>query len=861
MIVNTLLTDPQNLPTAAPPAQFCLHKLIEAQVKRTPEGTAIVFEEDTLSYRELNAHANQLADRLSARGVGPEVCVGVCLERSLELAVTVLGVLKAGGVIVPLDPEAPLDRQQLLLGETSTEVVVTQTKWLNRLPQLRVDCLCLDMLEEIPEFPDHVHEAARVTPDNLCAIFFTSGSTGTPKGVMVPHRVSSRMLWAQASAIPLAASDRRLLTSSLVFASFLGEFCSPLFVGGAVVFARPNGYQDIDYLVETIATHQITVVGFVPSILRLLLQRLADRGADACRSLRHIFSHGEALPPELQALLAARFDAGVHKFYGLTEAPAATYWNCKGSEDAARTTIGQPTDMEVYLLDHNLDLVPNGTAGEIYVGGPGMARGYLGRPDLTAERFLPNPFAREPGARLFRTGDLGRWLPEGVIEFLGRIDDQVKIRGIRVELGEIEAALYQEPSVSQAVVCVRPFGSGDQRLVAYVVPHSSGSASTVSALRHSLQQKLPAHLIPSAFVILDEFPLLPNGKVDRKALPAPESAATDIKSSARRPTDPLECELAEIWESLLDVRPVGRDANFFDLGGHSLLVLNLLGQIEKTFGTKLPITALTQALTLSELATFLRERLYSAAPLTPTGQTDAQPSLFCIDFRLSLADVLGKDLPMYELATDSQDVLSHSRIETLAASYVRNVRDLQPEGPYFLSGFGSSGILAFEMAQQLIAAGQQVPFLGILQTRLFPHPAWFVLKRLLHHGKTLARLKPASWGRFLRGRLQAAQNHIALQTPRAADNAPSTPRADEITRLQAHYRPRPYPGPITLFLTNENPRESNQEMRSAWRKLAAKLEVVDVPGYDCTMFDKPNVYALGEQMKARIQAAAGTAVL
>ncbi len=716
------LNGDRGVPSSRPTGHFLFHSLIEDQAERTPDATAVVFESETLSYHDLNRRANQLARRLKALGIGPEVMVAVCMQRSLELAIAVLAVLKAGGVLVPLDPDAPIERLRLLLDETEPAAILAQKATADRLPMCCNIVIFVDDEPNSPAQEDSENPRTEMTAENLCAVFFTSGSTGAPKGVLVPHRVSSRVVWSQNHAISFGTSVRRLLTSSLRYASFRGELCSPLIAGAAVVFASPGGYHDIDYLLQVIEQQRITVVSFVPSVLRLILQRIEAEVAIKCQSLRHIFSHGEALPPELQQLLVTHLAADLHKFYGLTEAPGVTYWNCRNGEDSQTTTIGRPTDMQVHLLDRNREKVPIGVPGEIYVGGPGLARGYLGRPDLTAERFVPNPFSDEPGSRLFRTGDVGRWLPEGAIEFLGRVDHQVKIRGMRVELGEIEAALCEQPYVREAVVVMREDRPGDQRLAAYVVPQSAETKPDAVALRRGLQAKLPGHMIPSTFVLLHRLPLTLNGKLDRKALPAPVDSGLPAGGTLQPPRDTVELQLAAVWEEVLAVRSVGVTDNFFELGGHSLLILRLFSRIETMFGVRLPITALLHAPTIERLAALLRRPESASTTQPQNGDRTSKRPLFCVDFRWNVTQHLGSDFTIYELATELNDVFSHSRIESLAAEYVQKVRDLQPEGPYLLGGYGASGIVAYEMARQLTSQGARVAFLAILHTRLLPHP-------------------------------------------------------------------------------------------------------------------------------------------
>jgi amino acid adenylation domain-containing protein len=570
-----------------------LHDFIAGQVERSPGAVAVVYEGQCLTYRELDRRANRLAHRLIAAGCGPDVPVGILMERSLEMMVGLLATLKAGGAYLPLDPELP--RERLGWMAAGVPLVLAQEHLLDRLPGGEARVFPLP-----PGAPGEPGERADTPVDqageeSLAYILYTSGSTGRPKGVMISHRgIVNRLFWMQ-EAYGLTPADRVLQKTPFSFDVSVWELFWPLICGARLVFAQPGGHRDSAYLRDLIEREEITVLHFVPSMLQVFLE---ERELCRCSCLRRVVCSGEALPPELRERCLERLPAQLENLYGPTEASVdVTRWVC--AEARRVVPIGRPiANIRIHLLDRDLRLVPVGVPGELYIAGVGLARGYRDCPDLTAERFLPDPLASEPGERLYRTGDLARYLPDGAIEYLGRIDQQVKINGFRIELGEIEACLMEHPAVREAVVTVHK-GNGDPRLVGYVVA-AGGPPPDPAALRRFLRERQPEPMVPASLVVLPCLPLSANGKVDRRALPDPEGSVTGSLYAA--PRTPLEAALARVWADLLKAPRVGVADNFFDLGGDSIKAVRLVGRANAELGLSLRVQDLFRYPTIEALS-------------------------------------------------------------------------------------------------------------------------------------------------------------------------------------------------------------------------------------------------------------------
>ncbi|HEX8695859.1 MAG TPA: amino acid adenylation domain-containing protein, partial [Longimicrobium sp.] len=568
-----------NATGAAYPDQACVYELFEAQAERTPDAVALTFDGRSLTYRELNARANRLAHYLRGLGVGPDARVGLCVERGPEMLAAVLGVLKAGGAYVPLDPSHPEERLRHVLRDSRPAALLTESPFAARFGGLGVPVLALDRDASWARHPETNPERGGLTPRHLAYVIYTSGSTGRPKGVMVEHRGVCNLLWSMRGTVGMGAADRLLAVTTLAFDISVLELFLPLLSGARVEILDRTAASDPALLERAISAAPGTVLQATPATWRLLL----DGGWTGDPGLRALCG-GEALPADLAARLSERVGA-LWNVYGPTETTIWSSLQPVGADSPGRrgrAGIGSPVaNTRIYVLDGAGEPVPAGVVGELYIGGAGVARGYLGRPGLTAERFVADPFGADPGGRLYRTGDLGRRLPDGTLEFVGRNDAQVKVRGFRIEPGEVEARLAEHPAVREAVVAAREDAPGDRRLAAYWVGEGSADAG---ALRAHLRERLPEYMVPAAFVRLERLPLTPNGKVDRAALPAPEADAGARAYEA--PASATEAALAEIWAEVLGMERVGRRDHFFDLGGHSLLAVQVVSRVRQALGVE-----------------------------------------------------------------------------------------------------------------------------------------------------------------------------------------------------------------------------------------------------------------------------------
>ena len=868
------------------PRDKCIHELFEAQVERTPDTVAVAFGKQSVTYEELNHRANRLAHYLKKYSVGPDVLVGICLDRSIEMIVGMVAVLKAGGAYLPIEATYPRERLTFMLADSGTPVLLTQQRLVAGLPK-PANALCLDSDWELIARESRRNLPRVGTPENLAYVIYTSGSTGSPKGVAVPHRAVNRLV-LNTNYIQLSSDDRVAQVSTASFDAATFEIWGALLNGATLVgitrdvtlspkdFARELREQNISAMFLTAA----------------LFNQLAAEVPDAFATVRTMMFGGEAGDPKSVALvLQNRPPQRLVNGYGPTENTtfSACYEVRSMAEDAHTVPIGRPiSNSQCYILDAQMNPMPVGVPGELHVGGDGLARGYWNRPQLTEQKFIPNPF-RE-GELIYKTGDLARWLPDGNIEFLGRLDEQVKIRGFRVELGEIECVLSRHPAVRECVASMRKDQTGRDRLVAYYVC-SGKRAPSFDDLHRFLKERLPEHMVPATFVLLEAIPLTPNGKVDRKSLPDPGTGRSLVEGLAT-PRDAVELKLTEIWESVLDVHPIGIEDKFFDLGGHSLLAVKLIAQMEKVFGRRLRVATVFQSPTIEQLAAVIREEIQEGSALAGTSIVEiqsrgARPPLFLVHGAgggmfwgyVNLSRHLGDDQPVYGLKSRGLDGGEElGSIEEMAAQYVADIRAMQPRGPYHLGGYCFGGNVALEMARQLRAHGEEVALLALLNCsppnsdydKISWSPAWFARfgKNLVYWAEYFRHWTSPQRREFFRWKKEVVKQRV-LGFFKRESRAPLKADAGNLVDLSSFppdqrklwrthigalldFHPKPYPGRVHLFRSPGHPMLCSFETDYGWGALAESVDISIVPGVHEKILKEPCVRSLAKQLKSRL---------
>lgn len=848
--------------TASPyPSDKCLHELVEAQAQRLPERTAVIWKGQHLSYGEFNARANQLAHYLQSRGVGPNVRVAIGLEPGLNFAVAVLAVLKSGGACVPLDPNYPPERLSYMLQDVDARVLITEAGTLPGEASRGCEELLLAEKSELLSHHPRTNPSGNVKPGDIAYVIYTSGSTGKPRGVLLAHAGLVNYNANMARVYAMSPDDRVLQFCSLSFDIAVEELFVTWFSGATLIMKSEEMPLAVPDFLSWAERQGVTVLDLPTAYWHEWMHQIPELRKPLPDGLRLVIVGGEKVSAKAYAAWAGSVGAAGVRWintYGPTEASiAATMYEPKVETGQApeNIPIGRPiANARVYLLDSQLNPVAAGVAGELHIAGIGVAQGYLNRPELTAEKFISDPFSSESGARMYKTGDLARYLPSGEIEFVGRSDDQIKIRGFRIELGEIEFVLAKHPGVRDVAVVARDEDAGDKRLLAYFVP-APGAQVTSLDLRRHLQQDLPDYMVPSVFVTLATMPLTPNGKIDRRGLPAPSESERESSREPSASQDALDGQLVRIWEAVLGKRRIGTRDNFFELGGHSLLAARLMHRIGQMLGKTLPLAMLFQFPTIEQLATALRQDGWSHhwSSLVPIQPDGSQPPFFCIHgiggnvigFR-ELGRRMAPDYPFYGLQSQGLDGgrPCHNSIEQMAAHYLEEIYSVQPQGPYCFGGFSFGGLVAYEIAQQLRARGQEVGLLVLFDTYpgnlkavgtslidLLVQPTW------RHWFRDLPRVA----GKRLRRSLKNWRVPQVLKDVRSSN----TTAADR-------YVLQRYPGKATLIRAEEKSLRSSADPLAAWHDLVNGLEIHEIPGDHYDILVDPQVNSLAACLKSCI---------
>jgi amino acid adenylation domain-containing protein len=848
--------------TAKPyPADQCIHELIQARAATTPEAIAVEDGSRRLTYRELNRRANQLARFLDKKNVGPEVPVAVCLKRSPELLIALLGVLKAGGACVPLDPDYPSERLSHILQDSGAPILITQPELRSTVGATKAEVLYFDSIGGLLAGESGENVPVETTPQSLAYLIYTSGSTGKPRGVQLTHGGLVNHGVAAIDLYGLTAADRVLQFASISFDIAIEEILPTWFAGGCVIPRGEHTPLTAAEFLRWIEAQEITVLDLPTAYWHELAHELAENEQALPESLRVVIVGGEKASSSAYSAWLKAGGARIRwiNSYGPTEASviATAYEPDPKKPFPDNLPIGRPiANVRLYVLDSELQPVPVGSPGELHIGGSGLARGYLNHPELTAAKFIDDPFCGEFGARLYKTGDMVRHLPDGNLEFVGRMDFQVKIRGFRVELGEIEGVLEKHPAVAQAVVIAREAGGGKQ-LAAYMIPAPGGIAT--AELRDYLKKQLPEYMVPADFVFVESFPLTPNGKVDRRALPEPQATAPDSATNFVAPRGELESRMARLWAQVLGRESIGIRDNFFDLGGHSLLALRLTSRIEKEFGRKLTLTAFILAPTVEDMVRLVQEDDTAWSPLVALHSAGTKPPFFFVHglggtvMRFhELARHMAPDQPFLCFQARGIDgklpVLK--QVDDMAELYLAHLRKAQPEGPYYLGGYSFGGLVAVEIARRLIEAGQEIGLLALVDTYFTGQQSnSSLLNRFfsLSSGQKLAYLKKRA-SRYRRGikrRIASLSLPPAVKAVRAACAA-----------AEHSYRPSVFPGPVALFRASEKALRGLDDAQNGWQQYAAGgLEVHEIEGDHGNIMNEPNVRRLAAALRARLDLA------
>lgn len=871
------------------PRDVPLASLVEAQVARTPHAVAVTSGDRQLTFSELNHRANQLAHHLRRHGIGPDQLVGVCLNRSIDLVVALLAIVKAGGAYLPIDPLLPSDRIQYLIEDSGVATILSEQQLHSHLPSFKGTTI----LMEDRGWRENPREnlGVAVDPRSLAYLMYTSGSTGKPKGVQVPRQALTNFLWSMRNLLQLTEADRVLAVTTISFDIAGLEMWLPMLVGARIIVATREDASDGKLLLGLMEAHDITFMQATPITWQLLF--LA--GMKHKRNLQ-VVCGGEAMPPELAAQLVPAVRR-LWNMYGPTE---TTVWSTAYvvTDPDQPILIGRPiANTLCYILDSQNQPMPIGVTGELYLAGDGLANGYLNRPELTAAAFVADPF-QGGGKRMYRTGDLARYRADGNIECLGRIDHQVKLRGYRVELGEIEAALKDIPEISEAVVILREDQPGDKRLVAYIVC-SSGIVPEASDIIRVLKTKLPYYMVPAAYQVLAKMPVSPSGKTDRKALPAPQAQQLSNAGTYEAPRGPVQEILARIWSEVLDVPRVGIHDDYFDLGGDSLRAVRLILKIRQAFPESRPsLATFLRAPTIERFASTLTGGDADWSCLVPVREVGSRPPFFCVHgaggnwmSMRALAMAMPSDQPFYCLQARGLDGRSapFTTVEETATSYIEYVRSAQPHGPYNLGGGCYGGLVAFEMACQLRAMGEKVDVLALIdslnhsysrhipKSRVLYFKISFIIRRTIHHLRHLEATNPSErrrylWQRFKIGwRVITDAKSVFSGAPLSSDpnddfrdvsasDSGGDDFEENLDRIRdaslaasRKFVPKPYDGQVTVFRAKQRPDEPYSDAALGWGPVVfGGVTVHEIDADHNNIFEPPAVNSVAELLDAEL---------
>jgi len=862
------------------PEQKCIFQLFEEQVLKTPERTAISDDKNKVTYTALNEKANKLARYLHKSGAVEGSLVAICIERSTDLLVALLAIQKAGCTYIPLDPIYPKDRLALILEDGNPVVLLTEKKLLENLPETAAKNV---FIEETTAYQDEsgTNTNYAVSPDMVAYLIYTSGSTGKPKGVQIQHRALVNFIASMAKQPGIRPEDVLLAVTTISFDIAGLEMYLPVICGATIFVASQETSMNPDLLIQKIEENKATILQATPVTFRML-NSAEWKGA---RNLK-ILCGGEAMPKELAYDLVGKCGE-LWNMYGPTE---TTVWSTvekvevDENDKTGYINLGKPIDNTfIYVLNTEFQPVPIGYPGELFIGGDGLAKGYFNLPEMTRDKFLPDPFSNRPGARMYRTGDLVQQTEEGKLEFLNRVDSQVKIRGFRIELGEIESALTQYPTISDNVVLVREDTPGDKRLVAYIIKKEN-QETDLSDLRQFLKTKIPDYMVPVAYVFIDQFPLTPNGKIDRKALPSPMETVQQEEKAYVAPTTETEKKLAEIWAEVLKIKRVSIDENFFEIGGHSMLAVTLMVKIEKVLGVRLPLAVLFDHSTIQDMALLLekKEEAVSWGSLVPIRSKGSKRPLYLVHgaglnllLYTTIVAHLDPDQPVFGLQAKGLDGVDEPlyTIEEIAAYYNEEILKIDKSGSYALAGFSMGGQIAYEMARQLVEAGKKVSLLGVFDTvsenasdMHIPFLKRYILRidRLLHQVTwiigTFLKMPGKKKFEFAAAKWKSIKQRITKDDYKLKPEGVSLGKQSELPKylhkvhranwiaMEKYILP-PYPGKLTLFRAMDQKFYIKEPVCYGWDEFVKEVIILHIPGEHSTIFAPPNDKLFAEALQ------------